>query len=176
MITLEEFKEKLKRDSITITGDEKSDGINIITIDSLPRSVNKIRSNRRTIYEYGRFMIKSADKQKFCSEEKSDIDELKLEILAVRKFKEKVPMLEKIAIVKQDSEKIFLIEELLVPYEKFKKDDLLKNDALSLVERTRNVFNNGDFKLENIVYDPNESKLLFTDVFPSEKHLMNMKE
>lgn len=175
MRTLEEFKERLNKDSITIKEEQASDGISIISISSLPSSAKKIISNRREIYEYGKFMIKSADKQKFSSENKPDIDELKLEILAVRKFKDKVPMLEKIAIVKQDAGKVFLIEELLVPYNKFKEDTLLNNKALLLLEEAKSIFKNGDFKVENIVYDTNETKLLFTDVFPSETHLINRK-
>ena len=172
---LKQFKEKLKKDVI-IKEEKDEDGINIISINSLPSSVKKVTSNRRDIYEYGAFIIKSADKQKFSGEIKPDIEELKLEILAVRKFKDKIPMLEKIAIIQQDSGEVFLIEELLVPYDKFKDDSLLKNKALQLLAEAKKIFRNGDFKMENIVYDTNTAKLLFTDVFPSEAHLINRNE
>lgn len=172
MITLKEFKDKLMEDSIVIEDEKMFDGINILTINSLPSSLNKIRSDRREIYEYGKFIIKSADKQKFSSENKTDIDELKLEILAVKKFGNKIPILEKLAIIQQDSGKVFLIEELLVPYDKFKDDIQLKEKASQLLVDARKIFKDGDFKMENIVYDNITSKLLFTDVFPSETHLI----
>ena len=172
---VKQFKEELKKDSV-IKEEKNEGGINIILINNLPSSVKKIKANRREIYEYGSFIIKSADKQKFSGEIKSDIEELKLEILAVRKFKDKIPMLEKIAIIQQDSGEVFLIEELLVPYDKFKDDSPLKNKALQLLENAKKIFRNGDFKMENIVYDTNTDKLLFTDVFPSEAHLINRKE
>ncbi len=172
---LEQFKEKLKKDSV-IKEEKNEDGINIICINSLPMSAKQLNSNRRTIYEYHPFIIKSADKQKFSDEIKPDIEELKLEILAVRKFKDKIPMLEKIAIIQQDSGEVFLIEDLLVSYDKFKDDSLLKNKALQLLADVKKIFRNGDFKMENIVYDTNTAKLLFTDVFPSEAHLINRKE
>jgi len=174
MITLEEFKERLKADSITVKEEHVCDGINIIYISSLPTSAKKITSNRREIYEYGPFMIKSADKQKFSSDIKLNIEELKLEILAVKKFKNKIPILEKLAIItlQQDSEKVFLIEELLVPYDKFKENAQLKDRALQLLAKAKKIFKNGDFKIENIVYDANTDGLLFTDVFPSETHLI----
>ena len=172
MITLKEFKNKLIEDSITITDDQVDDGINIITVSNLPLSVKKILSNRREIYEYNKFIIKSADKQKFSSQIKSDLEELKLEILAVKKFRDKVPILEKLAIIQQDSEKVFLIEELLVPYDKFKENIQLKEKASRLLTDALKIFKDGDFKMENIVYDNSASKLLFTDVFPSEAHLI----
>ena len=100
-------------------------------------------------------------------------EELKLEILAVRKFKDKIPMLEKLAIVQQDSGKVFLVEGLLIPYEEFKEDIKLKDKALQIVANTKKIFKNGDFKIENVVYDKNSNELLFTDVFPSEAQLIN---
>src|SRR3989344_3420741 len=173
MITLKEFKNKLIEDSITITDDQVDDGINIITVSNLPPSVKKILSNRREIYEYNKFIIKSADKQKFSSQIKSDLEELKLEILAVKKFRDKVPILEKLAIIQQDSEKVFLIEELLVPYDRFKENIQLKEKASQLLADALKIFKDGDFKMENIVYDNGTSRLLFTDVFPSVAHLIS---
>ena len=174
MITLKEFKKKLIEDSVEIKDEQVCEEINIIILNSLPKAVNKILSNRREIYEYGRFIIKSADKQKFSSEIKSDLEELKLEILAVKKFRDKIPMLEKLAIIQQDFKRVFLIEELLVPYNRFKENNQLKEKASQLLSDAKKIFKDGDFKMENIVYDDATSKVLFTDVFPSEAHLITM--
>ena len=173
MITLKEFKDKLIEDSITIKNEQINDGINIITINQLPSSIMKVQANRREIYEYGKFVIKSPDIQKFSNKTKSNLEELKLEILAIKKFKNRIPLLEKLAIVQQNFERYFLVEELLISYDKLKDNVNLKNEASKLVESAKKIFKNGDFKIENIVYDNNTKKLLFTDVFPSEAHLIN---
>ncbi len=84
--------------------------------------------------------------------------------------KDNIPILEKLAIIKTNN-KVFLIEELLISYEQLKHNDALNNRALELLKKAKKLFKNGDFKIENIVYDSNRNKLLFTDVFPSEAHL-----
>ena len=128
---------------------------------------NKFNSNRRELYDFHPFIIKSPDAGKFGTYLPA-IEELKLEIEAYLKHRETVPMTEKIAVLHlKSSDVVYLVEKKITPYSKEVFESLGIHDAAEkLVQQTYERFKDSDIKIDNLGYDEEDSQLKFYDIFP----------
>jgi len=172
MSLFRDFFEQLEETKVFVENIKKESKRSVICVNKMSSSVEQIPANRRRCLKFGLFIIKSCDREKIGGK-KSDYEEIELEVTAAEEFKNLVPILQKIAIlfVKEDA-CYFLVEEFLVPFNEFKGDSELYKRAVKEENSAQSIFRAGDFDKKNLVYDKKRDKMMFTDVFPTEEHLI----
>lgn len=158
---------------------ERRDGLVLeLVINKLPPSIEpKPKGKMRKYFgELPSFFVKDCDRGKYA-ESGTDIntlvplEELKTEIEKYFEFKNKIPIVEKIAILhleKFNQNNVFLVEKKLDIYdeETLEKMGFLE-DAKKLIGKANYICKPpNEFVLKNIGYDKWEKKLKFFDVFP----------
>lgn len=173
-MTLDLFKKQLAKDNIEILETKDDKGFEILTVDEKIKEKwenmkGKDSCGRTEVMKYSLFVIKNEDSGKYGASD--SYRTIITECVNSREFtSEKVPILQKIAIV-NISGKWYLVEHFGLSYVKFNKSQ--KEKANLLVESARNLFTNGDFEPNNIVYFSESNSFFFTDVPPHKNHLRN---
>ena len=163
---LDLFKKKLQEGKFKILKEFKVDDFPEIRLNKIPgKDIGK--SNRRQLYDFEHFIIKSCDLHKFGFNP-DKLDDLREEVRACHKYEDKeIKFADKIAII-HVGKNSFLVEKKLIPfeYERWEKSGLLK-EAKEILEVAQKKYPNlGDFKLEHIGLDPYDKTMKFFDVFP----------
>lgn len=163
------LRKKLEEAGVKIIGEYVVNGFQEFLVDRIPGNPmipdGKVRTK---LYDFPPFFIKNHDGGKFGDESHS-ADELRKEIKAWLEYRDKIPMVEKFAILhleKLDGE-AFLVERKVIPFNELKKMDGFHERARKLFEVTSAKYPQQEFKIEHIGLDQDDNKLKFFDAFPS---------
>ena len=174
-LLLDRLKEKLRSSGVDICGEGILGGIDVLTIGGVVPPGEKVPKGdnwqRTEMYKFDHFFIKNHDWGKFSKPGENPLEpiqELSKEIKAWKKYSSpEIPIVEKVAILSlKESNEVFLVEKLLVPYDSKKWQEGWQKEAEELVSNARKRFPKGDFDLKNIGFDPHDKQLKFFDVFP----------
>lgn len=163
------LKSKLEEAGVKIFGEFSLNEIHEFVVDKIPGIPIKPDGMVRTkLYDFGPFFIKNHDGGKFGDESHS-ADELRKEVRGWIEFREKIPMVEKFAILHLEkiNGEAFLVEKKVMPFSELKKIDGFRESARKLFEVTSAKYPQQEFKIEHIGLDPDDLKLKFFDAFPS---------
>ena len=165
-----QFKNKLRNEKVTVIEEEIIEIIPELVVDKIPGTVvSKQGHMRDELFDFEPFFIKSHDGGKF-GQYSSPISEIRREVKAWHDFAEKIPIVEKIAILRLNKfeRKVFLVEKKLEAFnEKEWQKKGLYEKAVALVDKAREEFPGvGDFQLTNLGLDSDTGEIKFFDVFP----------
>lgn len=163
------LRKKLEEAGVNIIGEYIVNGFQEFLVDRIPG--NPIIPDgmvRTKLYDFSPFFIKSHDGGKFGDESHS-ADEIRKEIRAWLEFRDKIPMVEKFAILHLEkiNDEAFLVEKKVIPFSELKKMDGFYERARKFFEVTAARYPQQEFKLEHIGLDTDDNKLKFFDAFPS---------
>lgn len=161
------LKKKLEENGVRMTGEYVVNSFPEFVVDRIPGNPIKPDGMVRTkLYDFSPFFIKSHDGGKLGDESHS-ADELRKEVKAWLEFREKIPMVEKFAILhlERAEREAFLVEKRVLPFSELKKIDGFYERARKMFEVASAKFPQQEFKLEHIGLD-DDGRLKFFDVFP----------